>query len=54
MMMMTTTMMMMISARRQVRWLLRNLGLRWVRWFPVASSQTIMVSNLFKVATKRV
>jgi len=24
------------SARKQVHWLLRHLGMRWVRWFPVA------------------
>jgi len=24
------------SIQRQVHWLLRHLGMRWVRWFPVA------------------
>ena len=35
------------SARRQVHWLLRHLGMRWVRGgFPLPSSQTIMGEQL--------
>jgi len=42
------------SARRQVYWLLRHLGMRWERWFPVAflADNYYGWATLSKVATQ--